>query len=806
MNTSIARSKTKVPPWIIDGLILLIIFGIALALRIIPLQQAVFGLGWVNFQGPDAWYHFRLIENLLQHFPFRISFDPYSFYPVGQEVWFAPLFDELVAAGAWIIGAGTPSPQTIQMVAAYFPPVLGALVTVPVYFIGKALFDRKVGLLAALVLVILPGQFLLISRVGDLDHHVAEVLFSTTSMLFLILALKRIKERPLHFGDIARGDWSVLYKPLILSVLSGFALGLYLLTWVGGLLFAFLFFCWAVLMYVISQLRDENKDYVCIICVPIFLVALLMIIPFLDQLAFSQLDIIALAAGIAAFPVLAVISRLMKRLNIKAAYYPLVLVGAGSLCLLVLYLVSPATIGSIEYGFSQFAPGTGLLTIAEARPMLLVNGPFSLAPLWNAFTTASILAPAAFVLLLAAAFKNIDDAKVLFLAWAILITVGTLAQIRFAEYLTVVFALLSAYLLWRIVTWIPIAFNYFGLKEERVSKREKARKTKEQSKLARGSSAVSNTEKGSWQRQGMTPFKYLWAVSAVIVVSLLGIYPNLPQALLAAGTNSGINKNWHDALVWMKGNTPEPFNNPNAFNELYRKPAAGQNYPYPGSAYGVMTWWDIGHYVTEIAHRIPNSNPNQSGAISAAQYFTATNEAEADQILDRLGSRYVIVDLDMATPFENDWTRKFPAIVSWAGKDLAQYCEIYLQPTQTGKQLTPIVLYYPDYYQCMSTRLYNFHGEQVVPAATTWVISYAMNSGMKVLQNERSFPTYEDAKKFLDNQSSPNFRIVGTSPFVSPVPLAKLARYQQVYQSESVPVQDNQKTDFPFVEIFRYTP
>ena len=76
MNDPIENSKPKNRFWWVYGLILVAIFGAALALRVIPMHAAVFGSGWVNMQGPDGIYHLRLIENLLHHFPFRISFDP----------------------------------------------------------------------------------------------------------------------------------------------------------------------------------------------------------------------------------------------------------------------------------------------------------------------------------------------------------------------------------------------------------------------------------------------------------------------------------------------------------------------------------------------------------------------------------------------------------------------------------------------------------------------------------------------------------------------------------------------------------
>lgn len=77
-------------------------------------------------------------------------------------------------------------------------------------------------------------------------------------------------------------------------------------------------------------------------------------------------------------------------------------------------------------------------------------------------------------------------------------------------------------------------------------------------------------------------------------------------------------------------------------------------YKYPKSAYGVMAFWDIGHRITYISHRIPNTNNFQQGIVEynntagAAPFFTSLNEEQAVKNLNLVGSRYVIVDSKMS--------------------------------------------------------------------------------------------------------------------------------------------------------------
>ncbi|MDR9460073.1 MAG: STT3 domain-containing protein, partial [Dehalococcoidia bacterium] len=166
------------------GIALFIIFGIALTLRISLPYETIFTEDGVRFIGNDPWFYMRLVDNLAQTFPHRILFDPYAIFPGGSNIGIPPFFIMLLGSTIWVIGLGSPSEYIVETVGAYFPAILGAMVTIPVYFIGKELFNRNVGLLSAALIAILPGQFLLRSLLGFTDHHIAEVLFSTTAALF----------------------------------------------------------------------------------------------------------------------------------------------------------------------------------------------------------------------------------------------------------------------------------------------------------------------------------------------------------------------------------------------------------------------------------------------------------------------------------------------------------------------------------------------------------------------------------------------------------------------------------------------
>jgi dolichyl-diphosphooligosaccharide--protein glycosyltransferase len=782
--------KSKNRTGLYTGLILLIIFGTALAIRVFPLQETVFGSGWVNFQGVDSWYHIRLIENLLQHFPQRITFDPYTFYPYGQEVFFAPFFDWMIAFTAWVAGLGSPDQYTIKTVAAYFPPVLGALVTLPAFFIGKTLFDNRVGIISALIIGILPGHFLTVSRLGFVDHHVAEILFSTITIMFLLLAIKAAKEYSISFECIKNKKWKLLRRPLIYALLSGVALGVYLLIWVGGVLIVFLFFCWAIVMFIIHHLKNENSDYLSILGTPIFLIALLMILPFSKQLAYGDINLLALIICIVSLPALSIISKIMANISEKRSYYPLAILGLGIICLGGLYLIDSSIVISMLQKFQVFTPGNNALTISEVQPLFFDQGQFTLSRIWSLFTSASILAPIAFIWMLITTIKNKFSAEMVFLIiWCIIMFAATMGQVRFAAYLAINFALLSGYLLMKILNWVPGIMKWFEMKapKEERDKRNKSKKNKTQPK-----------------RRYPAFYRLVYIALALALIFFLGVFPNIPPTKAIASADTGINRDLYDALVWMRDNTPDPFENSDYYNSTYLRASEEGGYKYPESAYGVMNWWPYGHWITEIAHRPPISNPHQYGAGNAARFFTAPDEDSANTIMDRLDARYVMIDFDIAVPFNSNLIqRRFPSVATWAEKPLSQFCELYYQ--KKDGILQPIILYYPAYYQCLSARLYNFGANEVTPENSTIVISYNIDSGQKIIQSAQTFRTYEEGISFLDKQTASNYEMVGISPFASPVHIEKLEHYREVYSSEATLTID-EKSSIPLIRIFQYLP
>lgn len=777
-------SQSRFSPGLIAGIIVALFLGAALYLRVALPYDRVFVGDWIKFTGVDAYYHMRLVDNLLHHFPQYITFDPYTFYPHGTSVAWPPGLGWLLAGITWLVGLGSPTQHTIDVVGVYFPAVLGALTVIPVYFIGKALFNRWAGVIAAGLVAILPGEFLGRSILGFTDHHVAEVLFITIAMLFLILAVKNARQKELTFEHLRHWDRAVMAKPLIYSLLAGVFLGIYLLTWVGGLLFVFLVFVYLIIQFIIDHLRGESTDYLAVVGTSLFLVSVAISLPFLPQSWLSSLYPPSFAIAALMPVILASLSRLMASRSIKPVFYPAALLGLGLAGLAIFYVIEPSLLKSMIARFGIFTPAGAGLTILEVQPLLFPGGNFSLSVAWGNFTTGFFLSFVSLGILIYFIIKRGEVDRTLFVVWSLLILAATLGQRRFAYYFVVNVALLTGYFSWLIL-------EFAGFKETAVEPVESSQKMKKKAKQKK-------RQKSGTRLRGSK----LNMALGVIVVFFLGFFPNIGGAINTASRAAFAPSDaWCESLSWLKDNSPDPFDNPDFYYELYETPFhyPESAYGYPESAYGVMAWWDYGHWITRIAHRAPISNPFQQGASQAARFFTAQDETSASEIMDKLGSRYVIIDHATVTT-------KFYALPTWTGSSRENFYDIYYQPQDN--KLVPVYLFYPEYYRSLAVRLYNFDGSQVTPQSSN-VISYEERVGpegepYKVITEAKSFSTYEGVEAYISSQESGNYRIVGPDPFISPVPLEALEHYKLVYSSSSSIMQPNVGM-ISEVKIFEYS-
>jgi dolichyl-diphosphooligosaccharide--protein glycosyltransferase len=282
------------------------------------------------------------------------------------------------------------------------------------------------------------------------------------------------------------------------------------------------------------------------------------------------------------------------------------------------------------------------------------------------------------------------------------------------------------------------------------------------------------------------------------------------QTVWVAGSQNGPGGyvGWEDSLAWMANETPEEGNLGGAGNheqfDYYGSYDRTDDFSYPEGTYGVMSWWDYGHWITVGSERVPNANPFQQGATSAANYLLAPNESAArevlaDQSAEGERTRYVMVDWQMATPGS-----KFGApIVFYDRANVSSgdfYQRVYgvQQSQQGGAQLVSSTLVRDQrFYESQMTRLYYYHGsaQPAQPIVVDWEPREAQFGQGAVTVNGtpadgrtiKQFRSMSEARAYVRNDSTSQVGGVGAFPNER---VAALEHYRLVDVSENSALSD----------------
>src|SRR6266542_36736 len=158
---------------------------IGMVFRLVPVTTVWSARGARLTGDTDPHYHVLRAKRILEHYPRTPWFDAALSFPDGAMILWPPLFDHLIAGGAMLVGRGSPSPATIERVAAIIPVAIG-VVTIPVVAaLAAALFGGAPWLLAGLLLAMLPVH-LMFSSIGRADQHVAELLLFCCVLLAFV--------------------------------------------------------------------------------------------------------------------------------------------------------------------------------------------------------------------------------------------------------------------------------------------------------------------------------------------------------------------------------------------------------------------------------------------------------------------------------------------------------------------------------------------------------------------------------------------------------------------------------------------
>jgi dolichyl-diphosphooligosaccharide--protein glycosyltransferase len=501
---------------------------------------------------------------------------------------------------------------------------------------------------------------------------------------------------------------------------------------------------------------------------------------------------IVLFIALAAIIVMGLLSWFMKNRSIKNIYYLFALVVCTGIGLGIFYMADTELFSSVAGMFAKVNRSGVKLTTLEAQPLLFPGGEFSISVAWANFTTGLVLSLISLGLIFYSLFKDYKADRMLLFVWSLVILIVTLSMRRFAYYYSVNVALLTGYIAWLIL-------GLMGFKEPGKADMEEPDRQTKKAKRKKQKNITSARAKG-WNIK----------TAGIIIVVILVFYPNigpLPRiGPFPAGSKPAIDTAktipyipddaWCAACDWLRENTAEPFDDPDYYYANYESDIQTDE-SIPEAAYSVAAWWDYGYLITRMAHRVPVCNPGGGERERTAKLFTANSLDKAGKRSGNLKTQYIMLDFDTTTV-------KFYAVVDYANLEESTYFDMYFKDEGDGL-MRGDYYFHPAYYESLAVRLYNFNGRDVIPETVT-VISYENRSykgeAYKYITSLQEFSDYPMAKEFIENQQSGNYRIVGTNPFASPVPLDASEQYKPVYSSE----QTKKYADVivPQVKIFEY--
>ena len=547
--------------------------------------------------GPDPYYNMRLVETTVQtgHYPFYSATDPLLNYPLGATGGRAPLMNMMAIGLSKVFLPVMSESDALGYAMQFLPALLGALIIFPVYFIGKTLFNKKVGLIAALLVALIPIQ--IGSGHGSsytlFDHDSFNLLFMFLTFLFLI---KGIKEK-----DTVR---SILY-----ALLSGLSLAALSMTWVEAQYIYVIVSIYIIVQMIVDiflgkiEFRIPRTAIITLFAgYGISLPVLINKIGFGPDIPLYLCIVVALFGG---FYIFLGWKKIPWIISIPTIF------GLGIVGLVFLYFVpiisssfsflSPLTrISSILYG------GTGGIYSDKVSQTIAEASTYNISRTWMSYSPILyFLALIAFALLLYSFFKEKWRRDYLFIMVLFILDMwlaGTAG--RFLNDFVPVVAILSGWMVWFLI--------------DKIQYKQVLRNIRNAGGGLRG------------LRKGLKIIPVLGALFVFCLVLLnvvLAFDAAIPQASIKNGTTSmkieyfgenysgafgsGLYKEqyWVDAFAWLN-------NQDTQITDPAKRPA-------------FISWWDYGFYDAAVSGHPTVADNFQDGIPPAANFHTAKNEKEA---------------------------------------------------------------------------------------------------------------------------------------------------------------------------------
>jgi dolichyl-diphosphooligosaccharide--protein glycosyltransferase len=809
--------------------------------------------GRVVFSGNDPYYHLRQTSYTVRHWPATMPFDPWTYYPYGTNSnQFGTLYDQLVATAALVVGLGDPSQALIAKTFAVSPAVLGALLVFPTYYACRRLGGVYGGMFGAFVLALLPGSVLSRTLVGSADHQAMEMLAQMTTVLALMVALGVAKQEKPVYELVLDRDYEALRRPVGWAAVAGVSMGLYVWTWPPAIFLiaiAGAFFALKMSADYYNGRTPEPVAFVAVVSMVVTGVVAMVPTTALDvsPTTWGPLQVVTAFAIAAGAVFLSWMAREWDDRGLDRSLYPLTVGGIALVGATLTSLLLPDVWSTFATNFQRivgFSAGAGTRTIREAQPFLgqvrpgvispvevimfeyglmlftailalgvmlarplfysqdredhvtLIGGLLGIGLVWE-FGVGEMIGGVlpldvtgvvvemfvvAGILLVAMVRGDHDGEELLVAIWSLFMLAAAFTQVRFNYYLALSVVLLNAYLFREFLEYVAI--------------------------MKADGSLVDEIE----PYQMMAVILALLVVLPVLVMPITYYEQQIGQNQVRSYTtdtaiqigNSSSPRGftqWEETLEWVNESTPREGRYGGANNDMgyYGSYQATEDFSYEEGTYGVISWWDYGHWITIEGRRIPSANPFQQGATAAANFLLAPDESQANEVLQRGMSeneetRYVMVDWQMANPYGKFGAPTVfydDANVSLQGEFVSPWH--YDVNQQTGQARATFRTSKQRYSESTRNRLFMLDGSRAEPEPV--VVDWTVRNGTRVIPENGSLYDYRrfgsrgmsvaERKVQNDTTGPPGSSSIGGVGHFVREPVPAMEQYRLVRASEN---------------------
>ncbi len=717
---------------------LVLIGFVTLYTRIQNRENLITDSGDWGLLGMDSWYHYRATQYTVENFPFTIGVDSMTGYPEGADVGtFGTLYDQIHATIALIIGMGNPSPELVRMVLVYSSPFWAVLTVFALYFLAKEVIGSKwYAVSAAGIFAIIPGVFYDRTVVGFAQHHVLEVLFVILALLFTIKALKTAENENIVWELFKTKEFSSLNKWSKNVIIAALAIFVYYLIWPPAMMYFGLLAAGSIAYAILAYHKNRPSEPVLLTILALLSASLVFVLsqgPTLET-SVSNPSIIHLGvviSSIAGVLFVTILNRISRENNWSTKKFVASVLSIGLISIGLLFLLLPELYNSIFnevirlLGYPLGTGGERVQTIAEEQSATLLELSMNQYGLMLGAAIAGM-----FILLYETYVmeqENIEFSQnILLLTVATFFLIISVRTIRFNYYLAPFVALFSII----TIKWI---IDFVGW-PDRIN--------------------------------DMTGYQGAAIILVFIMVAPVLFIP-VEGSVYVSDERVNIQEyqEWEEPLMWMENSTPsEGISTYSSYSE--------QPPEYDEDAYGVMSWWDYGHWITVTGDRNAVSNPFQQHATDASEFLLADSPEEADEVVSELDEeadvRYIAIDWQMVYP-----QSKFNAITEF--NDNVSANDIATPIYQTSDGLNYEVAYFDreqSYYETMLARLYFGHGSQMEPGPYT--VDYTVSTDSQTGENIRTIAPEQnplevhnstaEAKEYAENNTDVSFGGFGNNP------------------------------------------